>query len=136
MSIEATSCLHCGNQLDEDAQFYYVRQRGLEICEGCAQVVANVYCHRRSGEYLDWPSDRIKAPPVKTPIPSALRLAVLERDDFHCLRCGFRDQLCADHVIPESAGGETTLDNLQTLCRSCNSRKGITTHDYRIAANG
>lgn len=29
----------------------------------------------------------------------------------------------ADHIKPESWGGETSLDNLQTLCRSCNSKK-------------
>lgn len=60
----------------------------------------------------------------KTPVPFNLRWAVWERDDFTCRQCGARHDLAADHIIPESAGGATTLENLQTLCRSCNSIKG------------
>jgi hypothetical protein len=33
--------------------------------------------------------------------------------------------LSADHVIPESKGGPTTLENLQTLCMRCNLKKGV-----------
>lgn len=60
----------------------------------------------------------------KASVPVLLRWSVWERDDFRCQRCGSRQFLAADHIIPESKGGATTLDNLQTLCRSCNSRKG------------
>lgn len=38
--------------------------------------------------------------------------------------CGARKNLSVDHVHPESKGGKATLDNCQTLCKSCNSRKG------------
>jgi hypothetical protein len=31
--------------------------------------------------------------------------------------------LVVDHIQPESRGGRTVADNLQTLCRACNSRK-------------
>lgn len=60
----------------------------------------------------------------RTPIPQALRWAVFKRDDFRCRFCGSASMLEADHIFPESRGGATTLDNLQTLCRSCNARKG------------
>ena len=60
----------------------------------------------------------------KQPIPVALRWQVFERDNFTCQKCGSRQFLSADHIIPESKGGPTILENLQTLCRSCNSRKG------------
>ena len=62
---------------------------------------------------------------VKTPIPHSLKWAVWKRDDFTCKTCGNRDDLSIDHKTAESVGGELTLDNLQTLCRSCNSKKGI-----------
>lgn len=38
-------------------------------------------------------------------------------------RCGVR-ALELDHIYPASAGGRFTADNLQTLCNSCNVRKG------------
>lgn len=57
-------------------------------------------------------------------IPKALRSAVYERDGHTCLHCGATDSLTLDHILPYSLGGPDSLDNLQTLCRSCNSRKG------------
>ena len=30
----------------------------------------------------------------------------------------------ADHIIPYTDGGTTTIDNLQITCRSCNRTKG------------
>lgn len=65
-------------------------------------------------------------PPVyrKVPIPSELREAVFARDGYRCVSCGSREYLCADHKLAEVLGGPATLSNLQTLCRSCNSRKG------------
>src|SRR3990167_1002941 len=54
-------------------------------------------------------------------IPIALRWEVWERDNFTCQYCGSRRFLVVDHIYPASKGGATTTDNLQTLCRSCNS---------------
>ena len=59
----------------------------------------------------------------KATIPNSLRKKVFERDEYRCKHCGTHVDLCADHIKPESWGGETTLDNLQTLCRSRNSKK-------------
>ncbi len=61
---------------------------------------------------------------TKVPIPEALRWEVFERDGFRCRRCGRRRLLRADHIVAESKGGPTTLENLQTLCAPCNSAKG------------
>lgn len=49
-----------------------------------------------------------------------------------CLCCLRGDvQLCADHVVPIALGGSNTIDNIQPLCRSCNSRKHAKIIDYR-----
>ena len=75
--------------------------------------------------------------PVKSPIyskvkiNSSLRTEVFERDEYRCLRCGSWKDLRADHVVPEVKDGLATMDNLQTLCRSCNSWKGTKTIDFR-----
>jgi len=64
----------------------------------------------------------------KKSIPAELRGRVIARDNARCRACGCadRDHLQADHAIPESLGGETSLDNLVTLCGSCNNAKGDT----------
>ncbi len=59
----------------------------------------------------------------KARITNFLRWAVWERDNFTCQRCHRRRYLTIDHIIPESTGGKPELNNLQTLCKSCNSRK-------------
>jgi len=60
----------------------------------------------------------------KASIPDDFRWAVFERDNFTCKHCGSRRNLTVDHIRPESKGGALTMDNAQTLCKSCNSRKG------------
>lgn len=61
---------------------------------------------------------------LKQRINDKLRAMVFERDGYRCVECGSNKRLSADHIIPESKGGQATLDNLQTLCRPCNSEKG------------
>jgi hypothetical protein len=62
-------------------------------------------------------------------ISLSLRYEVLKRDCFKCVKCGrtpASDQkiiLHIDHIIPWSSGGESNIDNLQTLCSECNLGK-------------
>jgi 5-methylcytosine-specific restriction endonuclease McrA len=48
-----------------------------------------------------------------------------------CAKCNATDSLCIDHVHAVADGGMTELHNLQILCRSCNSSKGVKRQDYR-----
>lgn len=64
------------------------------------------------------------AMPRKAKITQTLRRQVFERDAYRCRSCNTHLGLSVDHIIPESKGGPTTLDNLQCLCQPCNSRKG------------
>jgi hypothetical protein len=82
-----------------------------------------------------------EAPPLQEPIgtrhftsrdPSIrLRWKVLQRDRFTCCGCGASSalkqgaELHVDHKTPWSKGGETTLENLQTLCSTCNLGKSV-----------
>jgi len=55
-----------------------------------------------------------------------LRYRVMRRDGFYCVLCGATGQthtLVLDHIMPVSRGGKTTMDNLRTVCRTCNSGK-------------
>jgi len=59
-----------------------------------------------------------------------MRFLVMRRDDFKCRACGNSPAtasgvvLHVDHIKAWSDGGETTMDNLQTLCEQCNIGKG------------
>jgi len=57
-------------------------------------------------------------------IPSAVKLEVWKRDNGKCVKCGAKDNLHFDHVIPYSKGG-TSLDssNIQLLCLRHNLEK-------------
>ena len=58
-----------------------------------------------------------------------LRFKVLRRDNFKCCLCGTSPALQpgivleVDHKVPWSKGGETMIENLQTLCQVCNNGK-------------
>ena len=54
----------------------------------------------------------------------SVKASILERDGHTCLACGAVDHLCVDHKIPVSRGGSSDPTNLQTLCFSCNAKKG------------
>ncbi|MFE6226886.1 HNH endonuclease [Streptomyces sp. NPDC057854] len=52
-----------------------------------------------------------------------MRPRALARDGFACVRCGEREGLEVDHVLPIAQGGSWTLDNAQTLCKGCHREK-------------
>lgn len=52
---------------------------------------------------------------------------VYERQKGYCAICGEYhpiEEMAADHIKPWWNGGTTTIDNLQMVCKKCNSRKG------------
>lgn len=54
----------------------------------------------------------------------SIRKRIFERDGFVCVECGSDKKLQCDHIVPVCDGGIAEDDNLQTLCRDCNMRKG------------
>ena len=66
---------------------------------------------------------------TKRDINLRLRFRVLSRDGFKCCACGASPakdpavELQVDHIVPWSKGGETVIENLQTLCSKCNCGK-------------
>jgi hypothetical protein len=89
----------------------YANGAGAELAEDHVEVAAG--SHHRTG----------RDPSLR------LRWHVLQRDNFKCCACGSSPaitlgvELHVDHVHPWSEGGETVLENLQTLCSKCNLGK-------------
>ncbi len=58
-----------------------------------------------------------------------MRFHVMRRDEFKCRLCGASPALVPgtilviDHVLPWSKGGNTVVENRQTLCETCNGGK-------------
>jgi len=59
----------------------------------------------------------------REPIPEDVRFAVWRRDEGKCVKCGSRNNLEYDHIIPVSKGGSNTERNIQILCEKCNREK-------------
>ena len=56
-------------------------------------------------------------------IPEELRIAVWRRDSGKCARCGSRERLEYDHIVPLVKGGSNTVRNIELLCEKCNREK-------------
>ena len=59
-------------------------------------------------------------------IPEDIRIKVWQRDEGKCARCGSREKLEYDHIVPISKGGSNTLRNIELLCEGCNRSKSNT----------
>ena len=126
---------YLGIEYPYTGKIYHKQKSGLEICVG-ELFEGNVITRGRSDVPVDVISDKqtdsiLNEPVHKTKRDAgvSLRYKVLKRDNFKCQMCGdspAKDpstELHIDHIIPWSRGGETTIDNLQTLCSKCNLGK-------------
>jgi hypothetical protein len=75
------------------------------------------------------PKKEVKRKRTTRNINLRLRFTILQRDNFSCNKCGrspAKDPnvvLHVDHITPWSKGGETEIENLETLCKNCNLGK-------------
>lgn len=94
----------------------YMRPVGSTYWDEAAQGFVQIWETYERGAQLQRPT--------KAAEDREQRWRIWERDDFRCRRCGSRRFLTLDHITPRLHGGGGEDTNLQTLCRSCNSKKG------------
>ena len=61
--------------------------------------------------------------PARPRVPEAVRIEVWRRDGGRCSRCGSRENLEYDHIVPLAKGGSNTGRNVELLCEKCNRSK-------------
>lgn len=82
-----------------------------------------------SNNNMDLPQNELKRRTTSRDVNLRLRFLTMSRDNFKCCICGASPakdpavELHIDHIIPWAKGGQTELDNLQTLCSKCNQGK-------------
>lgn len=57
--------------------------------------------------------------------------ALCKQHGDRCVCCGEQKPLTVDHIVPLSKGGSDGIENIQPLCKPCNSQKSDKTIDYR-----
>ena len=81
------------------------------------------------GTMVSFDQNNYKPRTASRDINLRLRFKVMSRDNFKCCYCGASPakdssvELHIDHIKPWAKGGETEINNLQTLCSRCNQGK-------------
>lgn len=119
-----TQCKYCHSS-DARSEYFNV-DSNVVLCHACAENIMEVVHKARFGKYLVRENPKQEAATYKKKhISAKLKIQVHEKYGYRCVSCGSHKDLTCDHIKPEILGGETTIDNLQTMCKSCNSSKGI-----------
>ena len=53
----------------------------------------------------------------------ARKKQVFDRDGYKCVECGSPFQIECDHIVNRSQRGNSSMENLATLCRKCHYDK-------------
>lgn len=114
---KAHICNYC--EVDDGRHTLYWVNNDFDLCYECVKKLYQ--------EYIYKPLSNNKPVIVisRTVITEELRNKIYQRDNYRCCHCGSIEKLCIDHIIPFSKGGITKESNLQTLCKHCNSKKGV-----------
>jgi hypothetical protein len=105
--------------------FYYVKKdhtpEELKLLVFEAADKDRIKFERLKSKYYSESSQEIKF--NRPRISEEVRIAVWRRDEGKCVRCGSRENLEYDHIIPISQGGSNTVRNIELLCEKCNRAK-------------
>lgn len=108
--------------------------RRLRIFESEKIRQIQIWTKQKYQNYIDWRANKRSQKRIEACsfiAKTEIRGAVFELHGEECLKCGTDEGITLDHVVPVSRDGENCIENLQPLCKSCNSSKGTQIIDYR-----
>lgn len=128
----------CSDEIDFDQraalQESVSRIRAMRLFDPMDVSLANHAIRTKYQNHIDRKEFERQEPRRKAnsyTVKKSVRKAVFEKHGEICLSCGAVDDITLDHVVPVSKGGKNTLDNLQPLCRRCNTIKHDKIQDFR-----
>lgn|SRR5690606_9191076 len=143
-------CSGCGIEkvLEAFGKVSKMRDGRSSRCKECLRQYYREYYRNNSEKHLERTSDWNKRNPEKRKAIKRRRhfrergaegwlgaedwQRILDTYGHRCLRCGRDDvPLEADHVIPVALGGTSDPENIQPLCKPCNTSKGAKIMDFR-----
>jgi hypothetical protein len=118
--IILNQCQTCGQASQANARGVFEAPKALLEVAQCDGIIEDSSARRRRA------------------IPPRMRRQVLKRDGYQCAAtgCSHTNNLEMHHRIPVAQGGESTLDNLVTLCRRCHRRLHENEEALRVANRG
>lgn len=140
-NIEGKECTRCGEWNALTNYHKFSRQAyGLDIyCKPCALKMKKAHNQTEQGKNTAHRSAvKYRSRKKGAKITPYTRSEILRRDKYTCQFCGIKvhdrssgnwntpNKAHLDHIVSLEEGGDTTPENLQTLCRSCNLSKGST----------
>ena len=104
---------------DDGRPTLYWKEKNFDLCYECLEKLYHNFISNKDEKDID-----IRV--IRKTISEELRNKIFKRDNYKCKFCGDTNivNLVIDHIIPFSKGGTTELNNLQTLCKKCNRKKG------------
>jgi len=94
----------------------------------------------KESAFNKWGSDPSNAQKRSERLSMARSIATHTKEDWNdmllffkntCVKCGSKEFIVKDHIVPIYQGGSDGITNLQPLCRTCNSSKGSENIDFR-----
>lgn len=117
-------CQRCG--LGFEIERWRANHRPAKYCSDTCRAAA----HQRYPEKIIGVRERCRARQARRRAGALIKthsyeewLDLLHRCKGRCVKCGKKRKLTRDHIIPLSKGGHDGIENIQPLCRPCNTRK-------------
>ena len=146
LATKGETCGHCGylmtksaqDEVDETTRRYAKALERLpppDCCPRCTEVswtLMSLSPNDRAATYkCDYCKHKFLATHIgvdrgshrRENLSQRVRDEVWRRDGGTCQRCGSREKLEFDHIIPVSKGGSNTARNIELLCEKCNRAK-------------